>query len=228
MRLTYVSMVALLTMLLGCEQQTFTHEISKKTASTEEAAKPEDNSSNVEAADVEDDAAEDDNVEQVEAPPVVQPFSQADILAGDNVVIVAMADSGTTAKYFSDVGRTAATTQALLAGAGYQLGTELTAAAPLQVKPGQTMIFCNHPQSVQTFRAHGGGGNAPFDHWPNDKVLQAGECFEANGDVIVNNVNNNPGAGFYNHNQGNGNADTTAIFVSIIDAAAAQAVIDAQ
>lgn len=216
MKLSTASLIVILAAMFGCEQNSFENDLEKKSVGAKEEVQQDKSEDAVASDDVADTSTEEEPEAEEEAPVAVTPFTQADMLAMDSVVVISMADSATTAKYYSDVGRTALTTQALINQAGYQLGAELTAGTPFQVKNGQTMIFCNHPASVESFRAHGGGGASAFNHWPNNKVLAAGECFEANGDVVAGTVGANPGNGFYNHDQGNGNAGGTAIFVDIL------------
>lgn len=157
------------------------------------------------------------------APAAPQMLTEADVMALDTVVVVAVTKSDNTAKYYSDVGRAEVTTQASLA-ANYQLGQEMTQAAPLKAAVGQTFQMCNAANSETNVRVHGGGGSV-MDHAPGADSLAPGECIQVAYQFRPDAASAVPGNNSYNHDQGNGNSDTTALYVDVLDQNEVQALL---
>lgn len=226
MKIRLFALIGSLGLLLGCQPGVEYAPRNQSTAvenqGQQNTDKSQDSSPSEVAAKVEEDSASNETPasEEVsadasdEAPVEASPLSNADLLAMDEVVITAVLNNGAT--YYSDVGNTAVTNAAAIADAAKApTGTQLSTSAPLMVKAGQRMTFCNHASSNSTLRVHASNRSA-FAHWGSNQVLAPGECSTGRQFPEVINtqaVGNNPGNNLYNHNQ---NANNSPIHVQII------------
>ncbi|SMF74656.1 hypothetical protein [Pseudobacteriovorax antillogorgiicola] len=223
MRLSTVSLVAILMAMFGCETQSFEYEMKPGTATSGDATPAQDSSDNTQSADntadetpVADEAEEEEAVEETPVVEAPTPLTNADLLAMDTVVVTAFVAADDSVVFKSDVGATKVTAAGDISNAAVinAIG-DMDQNNLLQIKAGQKLVFCNHASSDANarLRIHAQGG--VFDHWGGAQQLDAGQCsFNLGYPEVIGAaaVGRAPGD-LYNHN---GNENGSTVFVEYI------------